>query len=496
MGATGRHKRLNGHKANAKRAHRHHSEVKAPTNTEPSNHDVTETSGRSNSPRSAGKTVIIKEAMFSMKAFNAERDLPIVYSDKYNIYMAGLELLHHFDTKKYSKMANLLNDEFMDTNYARLRHYDEPHREGDEDHIRPRRLRYLSPNRPISLEELEIHHHGAYVARIHENKSLIARITEIWLLNLVPMCAIEARLLLPLRWQVAGTIYATLLAMQHGWAINLGGGFHQSSASDGRTFCLFSDVCLAMKYVWRRHPLQKFMIIDLDAHQATGLERDIIELEPKRRKMVFVLDVFNVTIQPPDLAADRGIDLRVELGRFTGDETYLLKIEEALEAAFSKFKPTVIIYIAGQDVLRDDQLGLMSLSDEALFRRDERVFSWATERQKCPILMLLGGGYLARGTKVQAESIRNLFAKGLIWGGHRSGSRSLSRPLRAMRTEAPRIAPRQTTDIASNIVANSEPVKAKVIPTAPVSKRFVEKRAADVSAAKQASDVSGTKKTR
>lgn len=382
-------------------------------------------------PKTTKHLSVVTDSLFSMRLFNADRDLPIVYHANYNMYFGGLELLHHFDSKKYSKIAEHLSDEFLDTPFARVRHYDEEDEDSVKDPasvVRPRRLRYLAPNRPMTDKELELHHTPEYIHRLHNDKSMIARVTEIWALNLVPMLAIESRLMNSIRLQAAGTIFAFHLAMQHGWAINLGGGFHQAAADRGETFCLLSDIFLAIKYIWRKHPLQKYLIIDLDAHQATGLERDIVDLEPKRRRMIHMLDMFNNSIQPPDAEADKGINQRVELGRFTGDETYLKKLDDALALTVANFTPTVIIYIAGQDVLKDDKLGLMNLTDEALMKRDERVFTMACEKLKRPIVMLLGGGYSAHGAKLQADSIRNLFAKGLIWGGHRSGSRSLSRP--------------------------------------------------------------------
>lgn len=376
-------------------------------------------------------------SLFSMRSFNAETDLPFVYCSDYNMSMAGLELVHQFDTKKYSKLARALSEEFHDTPYARTR-ADHDELQDDETPVvensigtrkaAPRILKWLKPQRPCNTDEVALHHQTDYVSSIFEDKSLLARITEVWLLNLVPMTLIESRLLKPIMWQVAGTIFATHLAMQHGWAINLGGGFHQASSRNGDTFCIFSDIMIAIKYIWRKHPLQKFMIIDLDAHQAVGVERDIVDLPERRRKMVYMLDMYNGSIQPPDARADQGMDLRIELARFTSDETFLKRLAVGLDEAFKKFKPTIIIYVAGQDQLVTDQLGMMNLTDEALIKRDEMVFECAVNKHKCPIVMLLGGGFLSRGVKVQAMSIKNLYMSHLIWSGHRSGSRSLSRP--------------------------------------------------------------------
>lgn len=449
-----------------------------------------EPSGHNQAPEGGSKRPDTSSSLFTMRHFNAERDLPIVYTDQYNISAIGLELLHQFDTKKYGKIALYLSGEFRDTPFVRKAQ----HEEGTQDNGVV--LHCLGPNRPVTRKELEIHHTAEFVERIHEDKSLVARITEIWALNLLPAGSLESRLLIPIKWQIAGTIFATYLAMQHGWSINLGGGFHQCSANQGETFCLFSDVFVAIRHVWQRHPLQKFMIIDLDAHQGVGIERDILELEPKRRRMVFMVDIFNSAIQPPNEQADKAIDVRVELGKFTGDETYLKRLDEALSIAFEKFKPTVVIYIAGQDVLRDDQLGLMNLSDAGLKKRDELVFSSAVEKN-CPIVMLLGGGYLDRGAKLQADSIRNLFAKGLIWGGHRSGARSLSRPrlgqvatktVTSSRIDSSLVTPKMDPSRPTNTAAKSTfsqtsirpPARklAETIRVAPVEAKFLLKKTA------------------
>lgn len=385
------------------------------------------TSSKKSHGAGGGKPPILTNSLFSMRRFDATKDLPLVYSSNYNMSMVGVELLHDFDTQKYGKIANQLDSLFLDTPFARHIHYDE-HNDGQENPAQPRRLRFLEPNRPVTEQELSLHHSSSYITRIHTNKSLLARITETWLLNLIPQSVLHSRVLEPIKWQISGTIYAVHLAMQHGWAINLGGGFHQARANSGETFCIFSDVLLAIKWVWRKHPLQKFMIIDLDAHEAVGIAQDLLELEPKRRAQVFLVDVFNNTIQPPDSRGNSRADVSVELARFTGDTTYMRKVSEALERAFAVFKPSMVIYIAGQDILKDDQLGLMNISDEVLKKRDELVFSWATEKMKCSIVMLLGGGYLIRSTGVLADSIRSLFARGLIWAGFRDGNRTLSRP--------------------------------------------------------------------
>ena len=71
-----------------------------------------------------------------------------------------------------------------------------------------------------------------------------------------------------------GTLYhylhqfqAAKIAVERGWAINLGGGFHHCSANRGGGFCAYADITLALRFLLDRGIINRAMIIDLDAHQ-------------------------------------------------------------------------------------------------------------------------------------------------------------------------------------------------------------------------------------
>ena len=58
------------------------------------------------------------------------------------------------------------------------------------------------------------------------------------------------------------------MAIEKGWAINFGGGYHHAHCNGGGGFCIYPDITLAIRYLkeFRSSSLKKFMIIDLDAH--------------------------------------------------------------------------------------------------------------------------------------------------------------------------------------------------------------------------------------
>ena len=74
------------------------------------------------------------------------------------------------------------------------------------------------------------------------------------------------------------------------------------------------------------------------------------------------------------------------------DQPYLDWLQKALDAAFAKFQPELIAYVAGADPYREDQLGGLNLTLEGLRRRDELVFRTARQRQ-IPVFVTLAGGY-------------------------------------------------------------------------------------------------------
>lgn len=70
------------------------------------------------------------------------------------------------------------------------------------------------------------------------------------------------------RFQTGGSILAGKLAIDRGWAINIGGGFHHCSANKGAGFCPYADITLLIKFLFHSGKgIRTAMIVDLDAHQ-------------------------------------------------------------------------------------------------------------------------------------------------------------------------------------------------------------------------------------
>lgn len=59
--------------------------------------------------------------------------------------------------------------------------------------------------------------------------------------------------------------------------MNLSGGYHHASFNSGGGFCVYPDISLMVHYLRTRLNKRRIMIIDLDAHQGNGYERDLVD---------------------------------------------------------------------------------------------------------------------------------------------------------------------------------------------------------------------------
>nr|XP_054750614.1 histone deacetylase 11-like [Lytechinus pictus] len=239
----------------------------------------------------------------------------------------------------------------------------------------------------------------------------VAGITEVPPVALLPNYIVQKKVLRPLRLQTGGSILAAKLAMERGWAINIGGGFHHCSSKQGGGFCAYADITLALRFLFHQGTIKKAMILDLDAHQGNGHERDFMQ----DKESVYILDVYNRHIYPRDGFAKRGISRKVEVNYFIADEQYMTLVASNLEAALNEFEPDILVYNAGTDSLEGDPLGALSISPQGIIRRDMMVFEFARDRPKpIPIVMVTSGGYQRNNADIIAASILNLWRRGLI----------------------------------------------------------------------------------
>lgn len=205
-----------------------------------------------------------------------------------------------------------------------------------------------------------------------------------------------------MRYATGGTLLACRQALQHGVAINLGGGYHHAAADWGGGFCVYADAPLAAKVLHAEGRAGKVMVVDLDAHQGNGTAAVFQDWPWATIFDLYERDIFPARKEPEDYS------LPVRSG-LTGVE-YLSIVQEALPVALDTVRPDLLIYNAGSDPFTEDPLAGFRLTMSDLAERDLIVITMARERG-IPVAMLLSGGYSAESWRIHADGIEGVLTR-------------------------------------------------------------------------------------
>jgi acetoin utilization deacetylase AcuC-like enzyme len=183
---------------------------------------------------------------------------------------------------------------------------------------------------------------------------------------------------------VSGTLQTAWLAVENGVAINLTGGYHHAHPDFGSGFCVFNDLSIAAQTLLNEGKVNRVLIFDCDVHQGDGTATCVAD-----NPDIFSLSIHcekNFPTRKQQSDWDIGLDKHLE------DDHYLAQVDDALISAFHSFKPDFIIYDAGVDIHKDDDLGLLNITTEGVYQRDLMVFQLA-KQHNIPIMAVIGGGY-------------------------------------------------------------------------------------------------------
>ena len=183
-----------------------------------------------------------------------------------------------------------------------------------------------------------------------------------------------------------GTTLAARESLASGAAVHVGGGFHHAFAGHAEGFCYINDLAVAVRVLRAEGAIHRAAVVDLDVHQGNGTAA-LFAADPD----VFTLS-FHQEANYPIPKMKSTLDVGFDDG--TGDGEYLQRLEGALAKIWA-FTPQLVLYQAGADPYREDQLGGLALTLEGLERRDRAVIDGCAERG-IPVVVTLGGGYARR----------------------------------------------------------------------------------------------------
>jgi histone deacetylase 11 len=310
----------------------------------------------------------------------------VVYCRHYNIGFYGLERLHPFDSRKYGRAWKQLRHHFGSS----LRRY----------HVRP--------IRPVNREELLLVHTNAYLKQLR-NSQYVAKALEVPAVRHLPRWAIDFHVLRPMRWAARGTIVAAQQALEHGFAVNLSGGYHHAKPDRGEGFSIYSDAGIAVASLRKQgmiSEMTRIICVDTDAHQGNGVCHTFMD-----DNRVFIFDIFNSRIYPVfDVDARKRVDCDVGITSDCTDSEYMSELETRLPGfldSICKSPVGLAIYNAGTDVLTGDPLGGLNISAATIRERDMFVVGELRKRN-IPTIMVLSGGYTQQSFQLVADSVIGL----------------------------------------------------------------------------------------
>ena len=183
---------------------------------------------------------------------------------------------------------------------------------------------------------------------------------------------------------VNGTLLTANLAIKNGIGCHLGGGTHHSHFDYGAGFCVFNDLAYAALMLINNKIVKKILIFDCDVHQGDGTAR-ILE----KNDNIFTCSIHCKKNFPLNKAQS---NLDIELEDHTNNNEYLNEIQKTIKFCVNSFKPDFVLYDAGIDIHKDDELGKLNIDDDSCLERDLLVLNFL-KKLSIPVATVIGGGY-------------------------------------------------------------------------------------------------------
>lgn len=162
-------------------------------------------------------------------------------------------------------------------------------------------------------------------------------------------------------------------------------GGHHAEFKSGFGFCPINSMVITAKHLIKTKKLKRVAILDLDIHYANGTHSLVYD-----NQQILSTDIWK---------------FKLDKWHFTknGKNIYHLKIEnleqywKALQKALSKineFKPDIVLYYMGLDVLGGDSKGGIENFNSTELLKRENIVKKHLESMAVPYCIFIGGGYV------------------------------------------------------------------------------------------------------
>jgi acetoin utilization deacetylase AcuC-like enzyme len=164
---------------------------------------------------------------------------------------------------------------------------------------------------------------------------------------------------------------------------------HHACRARPMGFCIFNNVAVAACHALEAHGLERVAIIDFDVHHGNGTE-DIFAGEPR----VLMASTFQHPFYPYSGTEDPASNMvNVPLPAGAGSKQFRAAVSRAWLPALEGFRPQLVIISAGFDAHAEDDMAMLSLTDQDYAWVTHQIQAVADRHAGGRVVSMLEGGY-------------------------------------------------------------------------------------------------------
>ena len=164
---------------------------------------------------------------------------------------------------------------------------------------------------------------------------------------------------------------------------------HHAGRARAMGFCIFNNIAVGAAHALAQHGLHRVAIADFDVHHGNGTE-NIFHDDPR----VMLCSTFQHPFYPY-LGSDSGNDhiINVPLPAGTGGTGFRSAVTQYWLPALERFRPELLMFSAGFDAHRDDDMAMLRLTEADYVWVTGEVKRIAEKYAQGRIVSALEGGY-------------------------------------------------------------------------------------------------------
>lgn len=216
-----------------------------------------------------------------------------------------------------------------------------------------------------------------------------------------------------------GTKKAVETASETGGTVFHNGGGHHHAHKGGSSdiaFNMINDEAAGIEYLKDVEDDPQILVVDLDLHFGDGTvsiygdDPDVYHLSVHEWNLF--PNVNSGWLDYTGSSKAEGTKVNLPLPENVGGEKYLSALEEILPPLIEESDPDLVMYQAGVDPYKEDDLGSLNLTLEDLYQRDRKVVEQSGDT---PLVTVTGGGYSSSAGKASINTLAAMAGEDIVY---------------------------------------------------------------------------------